>query len=126
LRGGEVGGAVLGLELKASCLLGRCFMLEPLHQPFCFGYFQDRVSQTICLGWLWTESLLISARIPGVSLQSPALTKYFDQYLDICKTLSITRNLDIKGTVTFRYLLIQINICVLYYFKCSMMGKKRS
>jgi hypothetical protein len=25
------------------------------------GYFQDRVSWTICLGWLWTSILLISA-----------------------------------------------------------------
>jgi hypothetical protein len=28
---------------------------------FCVGYFQDRVSQTICLGWLQTAILLISA-----------------------------------------------------------------
>jgi hypothetical protein len=38
---------------------------------FCVGYFQDRDSQTIHQGWLWTEILLISAlwvvRIRGVS-----------------------------------------------------------
>jgi hypothetical protein len=35
--------------------------------------FQDRISWTICLGWLWTAILLISvswvARIRGVSHQ---------------------------------------------------------
>jgi hypothetical protein len=41
--------------------------LEPLHQYFffrvcvCDGFFQDRGSWTICLGWLWTAVLLISA-----------------------------------------------------------------
>jgi hypothetical protein len=36
--------------------------LEPLHQPFFDdGFFQDRVSQTISPGWLWTVILLISA-----------------------------------------------------------------
>jgi hypothetical protein len=38
---------------------------------FCDGYFQDRVSQTICPGWLRIEILLIFAswvaRIAGVS-----------------------------------------------------------
>jgi hypothetical protein len=37
------------------------------------GFFQDRVSWTICLGWLWTSILLISAsrvaRMTGVSQQ---------------------------------------------------------
>jgi hypothetical protein len=49
--------------------------LEPLHQSyFCdffFFFFWDRVSWTICPGWLQTEILLISAscraRITGVS-----------------------------------------------------------
>jgi hypothetical protein len=46
--------------------------LEPPHQPFfCAGFFWDRVSPTICLGWLWTAMFLISAswvaRITGVS-----------------------------------------------------------
>jgi hypothetical protein len=40
---------------------------------FCVGNFQDRVSPTICLWWLWTLMLLISAswvvRITGVSHQ---------------------------------------------------------
>jgi hypothetical protein len=36
--------------------------LEPLHQPyFCEGFLWDKVLQTICLGWLWTAILLISA-----------------------------------------------------------------
>jgi hypothetical protein len=34
-------------------------------------YFWDRLSQTICMGWLWTTVLLISAswvaRVTGVS-----------------------------------------------------------
>jgi hypothetical protein len=45
--------------------------LDPLHQPyFCDGLFWDRVSRAICLGWLQTEILLISAswvaRITGM------------------------------------------------------------
>jgi hypothetical protein len=36
--------------------------LEQLHQPFfCAGFFQGRVSQTICPGWLRTTVLLIFA-----------------------------------------------------------------
>jgi hypothetical protein len=39
-------------------------------------FFWDRVSQTICLGWLWTMILLISAscnpRFTGISHQHPA------------------------------------------------------
>jgi hypothetical protein len=35
---------------------------EPLHQPiFVMGFFQDRVSWSICLGWLWTKIIPISA-----------------------------------------------------------------
>jgi hypothetical protein len=38
---------------------------------FCVGYFQDRVSQTVCPGWLQTGIFLISAswvaRIIGMS-----------------------------------------------------------
>jgi hypothetical protein len=40
---------------------------------FVKGVFQDRISQTVCLGWLWATILLISAswvaRITGVSHQ---------------------------------------------------------
>jgi hypothetical protein len=39
----------------------------------CAGYFWNRVSQTVCPGWLWTTILLIPAfqvaRITGVSHQ---------------------------------------------------------
>jgi hypothetical protein len=45
---------VLGLEIRA-CTLSHST------SPFCDGYFQDRISQTICLGWLGTMILLISA-----------------------------------------------------------------
>jgi hypothetical protein len=44
---------------------------------FCVRYFQNRVLWTICLGWVWTMILLISAtwvpRITGVSHQHLAL-----------------------------------------------------
>jgi hypothetical protein len=51
--------------------------LEPLHQPFIvMSFFWDRVSWTICLGWLRTMILLISAswvaRITGMSHRHPA------------------------------------------------------
>jgi hypothetical protein len=51
--------------------------LEPVHQPFRrYFFFRVRVSQTICLGWLRTSTLLISAsfvaRITGMSHQHPA------------------------------------------------------
>jgi hypothetical protein len=49
---------------------------ESLHQPFfVIGFFRDRVLWTICLGWLCTVILLISAsrvaRITGMSHQCP-------------------------------------------------------
>jgi hypothetical protein len=52
-------------------------LLEPLHQPFfCDGFFGDRGLRTICLGWLRTLTLLISAsrvaRITGMSHWCPA------------------------------------------------------
>jgi hypothetical protein len=63
---------VLGFKLRASHLQVRCsttWVTPPA--LFCDGYFQDRVSWTICLGWLWATILLISAswvaRIIGVS-----------------------------------------------------------
>jgi hypothetical protein len=53
--------------------------------PFCCGYFGDRVSQTICLGWLPTSVLLISAfqitGITGVELLVPGLPHSFKQLL---------------------------------------------
>jgi hypothetical protein len=48
---------------------------------FCVGYFQDRVSWTICLGWLRTSIFLISAsqvaRITSMSHQRPSVCHYF-------------------------------------------------
>jgi hypothetical protein len=48
---------------------------------FVMGFFQARVTQTICLGWLWTTVLLISAswvaRITGVSHWHPAMCWLF-------------------------------------------------
>jgi hypothetical protein len=47
---------------------------------FCSGYFEDEVSQTICLCWPWNTILPIStsqvARITGVSHQHLAWIKY--------------------------------------------------
>jgi hypothetical protein len=49
------------------------------------GLFWDRVSETICLGWLWTMILPISAswvaRIIGVSHGSLAPNFVFASYL---------------------------------------------
>jgi hypothetical protein len=62
--------------------------LEPLHHLFCDGIFQDNVSQSICLGWLRTMILLISAswvvRITAVSDQIPKFSfflTYFQQFV---------------------------------------------
>jgi hypothetical protein len=86
---------VLGFEFEASCLLGRhstAWVTPPA--LFYVEYFQDRVSQTICLGWLQTMFLLISssliARITGLSHWCPALIKYFKNLLYI---LYITKNI---------------------------------
>jgi hypothetical protein len=55
---------VRGLEL-------RTYILTNPPALYCEGFFQDRVSRTICLGWLGTVILLIStswvAKITGVS-----------------------------------------------------------
>jgi hypothetical protein len=59
---------LLGLELRA-------FTLSHSTSPLCDGYFRDRVSRTICPGWLQTAILLISAswiaRITGMSHWCP-------------------------------------------------------
>jgi hypothetical protein len=63
--------AVLGSELRVSCLLGR-YTITWVTPPalFCVEYFRDRVSRTICLSWPQTAIFLISAswvaRIIGV------------------------------------------------------------
>jgi hypothetical protein len=58
----------LGFELMASSL-------SHISSPFCYGYFVDRVSQTIFPGWAQTMILPISAsqeaRIIGTSHQCP-------------------------------------------------------
>jgi hypothetical protein len=57
--------------------------LEPLHL-FCEGIFQDRISQTICLGWLPTVILLISwvARIAGMTRWRPAQLLSFKEKME--------------------------------------------
>jgi hypothetical protein len=68
-----------GFELRPSYLLGRCsatWATLPALFLFGVGYFQDRVSWTISLGWLETVTLLISVSqvgsIIGVSHQRQA------------------------------------------------------
>jgi hypothetical protein len=61
-----------GVELRASCLLVRhCTFGATLTTLFSVEYFWNRVSRTVCLGWLRTLILLIYAswvaRITGVS-----------------------------------------------------------
>jgi hypothetical protein len=51
----------------------------------CVGFFWDRASRTICLGWLWNMILLISAswvaRTTGVSHQCSAHCPFSDASL---------------------------------------------
>jgi hypothetical protein len=65
-----------------------CWSLNSVPPPwttppalFCVGIFQDRVLETIYVGWLWTAILLISAswvaRITGVSCQHLAVILNF-------------------------------------------------
>jgi hypothetical protein len=60
--------AVLGLEFRA-------FTCRHSTNPFLWWVFSSWVSQTICVGWIQTSILLISAsfvtRITGVSHQHP-------------------------------------------------------
>jgi hypothetical protein len=64
----------LGFYLRAF------FTLSQFTALFCDGFLQDRVSKTICLGWLQTSNLLISAscipRITGVCHQHLANIPY--------------------------------------------------
>jgi hypothetical protein len=53
---------VMGFELRASCLLGKCSTIwASLPVLFSVGYFWDSVFWTIKPGWLQTEILRISA-----------------------------------------------------------------
>jgi hypothetical protein len=60
------------LNSRLQCLLCRCSTTWATPPALvCVWYFLDRVSKTICSGWLWTAVLLISAswvvRTTGVS-----------------------------------------------------------
>jgi hypothetical protein len=59
--------------------------LKPLHQPFFVMGFFDRDSWTICLGWLWSTILLISAswvaRITGLLHQRLAFAYFLIGFL---------------------------------------------
>jgi hypothetical protein len=53
--------SVLGFEFWASHLLDRCFITWATPPAlFRFGYFWNRVSWAICLGWLQIAIILIS------------------------------------------------------------------
>jgi hypothetical protein len=69
---------VLGFELRAV------YHLSHSTSPFfCDGCFQDRVSQTICLSWLWIMILLISASwvagITGVTTNTQLVFIYLTE-----------------------------------------------
>jgi hypothetical protein len=69
--------------------------LEPLNQAsFVMDFFQDRVSWTVCLGWIWTRIILISAswvgRITGVIHQCPA-NICFLSFLSLIRIYSLYR-----------------------------------
>jgi hypothetical protein len=54
--------AILVFELRPLHFLDRLSKTwATLPALFWVGYFQDRVLQTICLGWPWTAIFLISA-----------------------------------------------------------------
>jgi hypothetical protein len=65
---------VLGFEFKA-------YNLSSPQPFFVIGFFRGRVLQNVCLGWLWTSSLLISvswvARITGISHWCPASSFFY-------------------------------------------------
>jgi hypothetical protein len=68
---------VLGLELTA-------YTFSHSTSPFLDRIFQDRVSRTVCLDWLWTSILLVSAsqvaRITGMSHCAWLFMVYFFEY----------------------------------------------
>jgi hypothetical protein len=77
----------LGFVLRTSCLQKLLYCLSHTASPFCSGYFGDTVSWSICLGWLWTTVLPISAfqapRITGLShwcMVSSQFSKYLIPY----------------------------------------------
>jgi hypothetical protein len=60
------------LNSRSHACLGRCSTTSAtLPAMFCIGFFRDRVSRTICLGWPQSMIFLISAsqvaRITGMS-----------------------------------------------------------
>jgi hypothetical protein len=63
----------------------QCLHLEPLHQVF---FVTDRLPRTICLGWLWTEILLISASwVARIISVSQASGSFF--FLGVCIIINL-------------------------------------
>jgi hypothetical protein len=50
-----------GVELRDHACKQALYCLSHTSSPFCSGYFGDGVLGTICAGWPWTMSCLISA-----------------------------------------------------------------
>jgi hypothetical protein len=71
-EGEDTGVSTLGFMLAKQAL----YHLSHTSSSFCSGYFEDSISQIICLGWPRTVILMISAfqvaRIIGVSHRCPA------------------------------------------------------
>jgi hypothetical protein len=87
--------------------------LEPFHQPFFVkGFFEIGSRRTMCLGWLGTSILLISAswlaRITGMSHQSPATCSFLYNFLYLFLQLVFVRN-DISYITLLCYLYLIIS-----------------
>jgi hypothetical protein len=72
------------------------YSLGHTSSPFCSGYFGDRVSQTVCLGWPQTMILLISAsqivKITGVNHQCLTSTVFVHvEKLDLGEEVMIAK-----------------------------------
>jgi hypothetical protein len=89
-------GMVLGFNsVPHSCQVG-ILPLEPLCQPFfVFRYFRDRVSRSICPGWLQNAIPLISAiwvaRITSVSHQHEVKIKVLKGYMNSVLLLNLLK-----------------------------------
>jgi hypothetical protein len=86
----------LGFELKAY------FLNHSNQSFFCVVFFQDRVSTTICPGWLQTAILLISdtwvARRTGVNHWCPAcFCKFLKKNQTIYCTLVVPTTRKVKA-----------------------------
>jgi hypothetical protein len=87
---------------------------------FCEEIFQDRVSWTICPGWLWTAILLISgfwvARISGVSHRCPAAVLQFElRASHLPGALLLEQHCQLPKTILLRGVLYRVSTESLYW-----------